>query len=72
MSQVESNEPEGAAGPTFLKMIYVDTSATFVKQCVEGGIQVVAENPINSLFVVNAHLQAGRPTHVAKMIEEVI
>lgn len=64
---------EAEGGGTFLKVVYMDTSAAFVRQKADGeGVDVVGERQINQLFVVNAHLLAGRPTHVAKMVEHAV
>ena len=53
---------------TFLKLIYFDTSPTFYLR----GTGFIGENPITNKYIVNAHLQAGRPMHVAKLLLTVI
>ena len=56
----------------------MDTSATFVRPGVSQGssgscaIEVIGEKATSNLFIVNAHLQAGRPNHVARLVQHVI
>ena len=52
----------------------MDTNPTFFQRGVSKGTSVVlgGDKPISNLFVVNSHLNAGRPTQVAKMALQVI
>ena len=53
---------------TFIKLIYFDTSPTFYLR----GTGFIGESPMTNKSIINAHLQAGRPLHVAKMLLSVI
>ena len=72
----EDNEEASAGRPTFLKILYLDTSPTFFLPGVRSNkgptSQVLGEKPISNTFVVNSHLKAGRPAQVAKMVLHVI
>ena len=53
---------------TFLKLIYFDTSPTFYLR----GTGFIGESPLTNKYIVNSHLLARRPLHVAKMLLNVI
>ena len=53
---------------TFIKLIYFDTSPAFYLR----GTGFIGDVPLTSKYIVNSHLLAGRPMHVAKMLLSVI
>ena len=70
---MQAQEGYETSGPTYLKMLYLDTSPTFfVPGVSKGSSQILGEKSISNLFVVSANLNAGRPDHVAKMVLDVI
>jgi len=67
------SEGQEKTGPTFLKILYLDTSPAFFRPGLEKGwSRVICDKPISNAFVTNAHLLAGKPEHVARLVLEVI
>ena len=75
-AQGQSHQSENGKifnGPTYLKVLYFDTSPSFFQRGIaKDSSQVIGEKAISNLFVVNSHLNAGRPAQVAKMALHVI
>ena len=63
-NDMKSQESQG----TFIKLLYFETSSSFYLR----GTGFIGDCPLTSKYILNAHLQAGRPLHVAKMLLSVI
>ena len=63
-SDMKSQESQG----TFIKLIYFETSSSFYLR----GTGFIGDSPLTNKYILNAHLQANRPLHVAKMLVRVI
>ena len=63
-SDMAQQQSEG----TFVKLLYFDISPSFYLR----GTGFIGENPLTNKYVINSHLQAGRPLHVAKLLLSVI
>ena len=70
---LQAQDGHEMSGPTYLKVLFLDTSPIFFLPGLnKGSSQDIMDKNINNLFVVSANLNAGRPNHVAKMVMHVI
>ena len=63
-NDMKSSESQG----TYVKLLYFETSSSFYLR----GTGFIGDRPLTSKYILNAHLQAGRPLHVAKMLLRVV
>lgn len=58
----QTDDGQMLSGPTYLKVLYLDTSACFFqKGAGKGASQLICDKAISNIFVANSHLSAGRP-----------